>query len=42
MILIPRPIRPPTKAEFTVLFWTGFVLLVALGIVSLIVGYRAR
>lgn len=41
MIFIPRPIRPPTNAELTVLFWAVFVLLVVLGIVALAVGYRA-
>ncbi len=38
---IPRPIRPPTSDEMTVLFWAILVVIIGFGVVCLFFGYRA-
>jgi hypothetical protein len=38
---IPRPIKPPTGSELSVLFWMIFLILVGFGAVCLFFGYRA-
>lgn len=38
---IPRPIRPPTGSEWTVLFWVAVIIVMGFGIVCLYFGYRA-
>lgn len=38
---VPRPIQPPTGAEYAVLFWAILIVLVGSGAVCLFLGYRA-
>lgn len=35
MMWIPRPIRPPTGADFSVLFWIAVLIFIGFGIVCL-------
>lgn len=41
MIYIPGPIRPPTSADFSVLFWIAVILFIGFGIVCLCFAYGA-
>jgi hypothetical protein len=41
MIYVPRPIRPPTGEELTVLFWAIVLIVVGCGVICLFFGYRA-
>jgi hypothetical protein len=36
-----QQIKQPTSAEFSVIFWVSFLILVGFGAMCLIVGYRA-
>jgi hypothetical protein len=40
-MFLPRPIRPPTGSEFTVIFWAVVILVAGFGAVCLYFGYRA-
>ena len=41
MMWIPRPIRPLTSADFSVLFWIAVLLFIGFGIVCLYFAYGA-
>jgi hypothetical protein len=40
-VFIPRPIRPPTGNEWTIVFWIVVAAIIGFGVVCLYLGYRA-